>query len=280
MALTYVELGWPVLPCKPGSKEPLGRIVHHGAYDACCDAQWVRWVWTKYPEANIGLATGRAFDVVDVDDDRFARLYLALMPTAPVVRTSRGYHFYVEVTGSTSLAALMPGADLKGIGGYVIAPPSLHESGTRYRWVRDPACYEVAPVPMSISKAVERRRRDMSTDTPAGVVGRGEAASSDQFDFEEPWRRRVGPRRDYGQVALVAECTKVRAAPMNTRNETLNRAALKLGQLVGSGELDRAVVDTELVGSARSCGLEAAEAVGTARSGMRAGARQPRRPCR
>src|SRR5271166_4935927 len=93
MALSYVERGWPVLPCKPGGKEPLGQIAHRGAYDACCDPGWVRWVWSRYPEANVGLATGRAFDVIDVDDDRFGGLYLALMPTAPVVRTSRGYHF-------------------------------------------------------------------------------------------------------------------------------------------------------------------------------------------
>jgi hypothetical protein len=211
-----------------------------------------------------------------VDDERFARLYLALMPTAPVVRTSRGYHFYVQVTGSTPLTMLMPGADLKGLGGYVIAPPSVHESGTRYWWVRDPARYEVAPVPESISKAVQRRRRDMSTETSGGVVGRGVAAS-DPFAFEQPWFRRAGgPHRSYGQVAADAECTKVRAATVNTRNETLNRAAFKLGQLIGAGELDEATVVGELVGAAGSCGLEAAEAVGTIRSGMRAGARQPR----
>jgi len=197
------------------------------------------------------------------------------------VRTSRGYHFYVQVTGSTSLSMLMPGADLKGLGGYVIAPPSVHESGTRYRWITDPARYEVAPVPRSISKAVERRRRDMGTETSGGVVGRGVAASFDQFDFETlRWLRSAAPKRDYGAVALEAECTKVRAATVNTRNETLNRAAFKLGQLVGAGELDEATVVTELLSAAMSCGLEAAEAVGTIRSGMRAGAGQPRRPAR
>jgi hypothetical protein len=275
MALSYVERGWPVLPCKPGSKEPLGRIVHHGAHDACCDPGWVRWVWERYPDANVGLATGRAFDVVDVDDYRFAGVYLALMPIAPVVRTSRGYHFYVQVTGSTSLSMLMPGADLKGLGGYVIAPPSVHESGTRYWWVRDPARYEVAPVPESLSKAVLRRRRDVSTETTGGVVGRA-AGASDPFAFEQPSLRPTGPKRDYGAVALNADCAKVRAATVNTRNETLNRAAFKLGQLVGAGELDSAVVVSELLSAAMSCGLEAAEAVGTIRSGMRTGAGQPR----
>jgi hypothetical protein len=82
--------------------------------------------------------------------------------------------------------------------------------------------------------------------------------------------------RDYGQAALDGECAKVSAAAVTTRNETLNRAAFKLGQLVASGELDRSDAVTGLLQAASSNGLGGAEAVRTVNSGMTAGARQPR----
>jgi len=182
-ALAYAELGWPVLPCKPRGKEPIGQIVHHGALDARRDPEWIKWVWTRCPEANVALATGHAFDVVDVDDQRFEGLYLALLSTTPLVRTGRGLHFYIEATGASSRTRLLPGADLKGHGGYVIAPPSLHESGSRYSWVRPPTSAQLAPVPASIRKALERRLAGL-TDR-GGVVGRAEGAISDEFTFEE-----------------------------------------------------------------------------------------------
>jgi hypothetical protein len=277
-ALAYASWGWPVLPCKPGTKEPLGRVVHHGAHDARCDREWVEWVWTTYPDANVGIATGIVVDVVDVDDDSFAGLYLAMLPTAPVVRTSRGYHLYIHATGSTSVSKLLPGADLKGLGGYVVAPPSIHETGVTYMWLRDPATAELGPVPKSIHKALDRRKMAQLTEGRAGVVGRAGGASSDAFQYEDSlWkRRRSGAAHDYGTVALEGECAKVCAAAVTTRNEVLNRAAFRLGQLVPSGELERTVVLGGLLGAALSCGLDGAEAVRTINSGMTAGAQQPR----
>jgi len=276
-ALAYAERGWPVLPCKPGSKEPLGRVVHRGAHDARCDRDWVRWVWTRYPDANIAIATGLVCDVVDVDEERFAGLYSAMLPTAPVARTSRGCHIYIRATGSTSVSRLLPGADLKGIGGYVIAPPSTHETGVRYQWLRDPASAELGPVPKSIHKALDRRQQVRLTEGWGGVVGRAGGASFDAFQYEDSrWNHRSGAAREYGTVALEGECAKVRAAAVTTRNQTLNRAAFRLGQLVASGELERTVVVGGLLGAARSCGLDGAEAVRTINSGMPAGALQPR----
>ena len=95
------------------------------------------------------LTTGHGFDVVDCDDDRFVGLHLAMLPTAP----SWGYHLYIQATDSTSVSKLLPGTDLKGLGGYVVAPPSLHATGVRYMWRRDPSS-QLGPVPKSIHKAL------------------------------------------------------------------------------------------------------------------------------
>src|SRR3989442_11083658 len=63
-ALDYVARGWPVLPVKPGGKIPL---VAHGLKSATVDDGQVRRWWNRWPHANIGIRTGVAFDVLDVD---------------------------------------------------------------------------------------------------------------------------------------------------------------------------------------------------------------------
>src|SRR5687768_7460876 len=80
-------MGWPVFPLVPGGKLPLLRVAHrrgypcrgecgrdgHGFYDATADhSRILRW-WTRYPTANIGLRTGIAFDVLDIDSPAAAR---------------------------------------------------------------------------------------------------------------------------------------------------------------------------------------------------------------
>ena len=81
-------------------------------------------------------------------------------------------------------------------------------------------------------------------------------------------------------MALDGKRAKVITADAGVRNEVLNRAAFRLGQLVATGELDRTVVATALMDAARSCGLGRDEAMRTMRSGMRAGAQHPRQPRR
>jgi hypothetical protein len=61
-ALRYTRLGWPVLPLR--DKLPL---VEHGSHDATTDEAQVRAWWERWPNANIGLATGHKFFAVDVD---------------------------------------------------------------------------------------------------------------------------------------------------------------------------------------------------------------------
>jgi putative DNA primase/helicase len=75
----------------------------------------------------------------------------------------------------------------------------------------------------------------------------------------------------YGRAALDRESHDVAIAQEGSRNDTLNRAAFSLGQLVGAGELDRAEVERRLTDAARQCGLSDAEIVATIASGMNAG---------
>jgi hypothetical protein len=68
-ALDCAARGWPVFPIKPGSKEPATR---RGFHDATTDTDQITTWWTKTPAAGIGIATGVAFDVLDIDHLDFA----------------------------------------------------------------------------------------------------------------------------------------------------------------------------------------------------------------
>ena len=86
----------------------------------------------------------------------------------------------------------------------------------------------------------------------------------------------IAQGRAYALAALRAETSRVAAAVPGTRNDTLNRAAFSLGQLVTAGLLPPIPVITSLIDAAMHAGLPEEEAIRTVRSGMAGGARKPR----
>jgi len=132
-ALEAAGRGWPVFPCKPGSKEP---DTAHGFKDATTDRAVIRAWWRARPDRNVAIATGAPGpDVLDVDVRQAgsgfpafnrARRAGLLAGALAVVRTpGGGLHAYYAGTGQPS--ARLPGCfiDFKGRGGYVLAPPSI-----------------------------------------------------------------------------------------------------------------------------------------------------------
>ena len=144
-ALRYaVEFGWPVFPLVPGGKRP---ATMHGFKDATCDPDRVRRWWRDTPEANIGLPTGGAFDVIDVDVPAGTMSWLELeqSPALPdvhgwVTTASGGTHAYIEPTGGGNLAgSIASGIDYRGRGGFVVAPPSRRPDGRVWSWLTVPS---------------------------------------------------------------------------------------------------------------------------------------------
>lgn len=144
-ALWYASIGWPVFPIQPNGKQPLiaKRDGGKGLHDATTDPQQVREWWTKYPEANIGCATGIAFDVIDVDGptgiQSLTELGDDVLPNVHgKVLTPRGFHLYTLPTQDGNRAGIRPGIDYRSIGGYVVMPPSQIDL-SRYQWAVKPS---------------------------------------------------------------------------------------------------------------------------------------------
>ena len=262
-AEAYAALGFPVVPlhtprpdgcsCRAGRACPdPGKHPRLAGWRglATVDPAAVRGWWRRWPAANVGLATGARFDVLDVDGPGGEAELRALVQAGavpgggPLARTGGGgWHLLFAPTGLGNRGGFRPGLDWRGRGGLVVAPPSAHPSGRRYRWVRPPGA-ELPPVPPGLRALLAGPPR------PA------------------PAPRPLAPGRGYGTAALRGETARVAAARPGGRRHALNVAALKLGRLVAAGHLEEARVYAELAAAARSVGLGEAEIAKTVRRAL------------
>ena len=258
--------------CGQPAKHPLGPLVSHGVKDASCNRARILAWWTRYPQANIGLATGHRFDVLDVDGpegEQAIRILAAthgLHSAGPLVRTGGGgWHYYLASTGlGNARPAGLEHVDWRGRGGYVVAPPSRHASGHPYQWVsgRDLET-PLAEVPAPLRARLERRVPQRSPD-PVELTATSAA-----------------PADRYARAALAEELARVATAPVGHRNRQLWESTRNLYNLVATGALDPRQVDQALLGAAERCGLLAEEPRQTHRtlaSGRQVGLAHPGRP--
>lgn len=149
-ALAYAAAGVPVFPCRP-DKRP---YTANGFKDATTNETIVRGWWRRWPDALIGRPTGAASGAVAVDIDvdpskgtDGTEALAALehvhgpLPETWTARTPRGgTHIYFRHPGGTvpcSAGKIGHGIDIRGDGGYVIAPPSTLPDGRGYEWLAD-----------------------------------------------------------------------------------------------------------------------------------------------
>ncbi len=134
-ASAYARSGWSVFPVQARGKRPL---TPKGLYDATVDLEAVQAWWSRWPAANIGLPVPDGYLVLDLDSKEALHRIKAddlTLPATVSARTGRGWHLWYEVPGQArNRVGVLPGVDIRATGGYVVAPPSTHPSGTRYRW--------------------------------------------------------------------------------------------------------------------------------------------------
>jgi hypothetical protein len=258
--------------CGQPAKHPLGPLVPHGVKDATTNRARILAWWSCHPQANIGLATGHRFDVLDVDGPageaaiRALAAEHSLHSSGPLVRTGGGgWHYYLAPTGlGNARPAGLAHVDWRGRGGYVVAPPSRHASGYPYQWVPGRNLdVPLAEVPAPLRARLERQWPQRSigpVELPATGVDLGDR---------------------YARAALAQELARVATAPVGQRNRQLWESTRNLYNLVATGALNHREVDHALLAAAERCGLlneEPRQTHRTLASGRQIGLAHPGRP--
>jgi putative DNA primase/helicase len=137
---------WAVYQTRPPTKEEVGDWQAKGVLD------------------QVAISTGGISGIIILDEDAPPEFQSWLfehgynLPRTPTVETSSYVddlgathtkrHYYFKHPGGKikNMIKKIPGADIKADGGYVVAPPSIHPSGARYRWIEFLGLDDLAPV--------------------------------------------------------------------------------------------------------------------------------------
>jgi hypothetical protein len=253
MALRYAARFGEVFPCEPSEPKRKKPLTKNGFYDASRNPGQIRRWWRDRPDALIGLPTGKRSGLVVLDIDMkngvngFAMLAMAghavevsQYETGRVKTSSGGMHVYFDTGGrpfrcSKGESGLGPGLDVRGDGGYVIAPspgsgyelvPLDTGSWTDHRAGLDQAPLALAPSWLNVPK-------------PTRDVASGPVPTSSGLSL-------------YAEAALADACHKILNAPAGLQEETLHRECFSIGTLAGCGGIPERVARGYLLHAARA----------------------------
>jgi putative DNA primase/helicase len=190
-------------PCHQSACKSIGKHprTKNGVKDASTDGAKIRRWWEIWEDANIGIAPGKeaGFFVLDVDprnsgDETLVsmeRKHGSLSETRAADTGGSGIHLlfkYPDFSIQNFTGGLGPGLDIKSDGGSIVAAPSLHVSGKRYRWrncapiadapewllqlLRDAARKSYAIGQRDIGETIPEGRRNVTLTSLAGTMRR------------------------------------------------------------------------------------------------------------
>jgi Bifunctional DNA primase/polymerase, N-terminal len=254
----YCERGWLIHPLN-NKKRPLLTDWQNKA--TTIPKVFMKWI-NEWPWANVGIVTGSVSNllILDVDGLEGVNSLQGLnLPESPTVVTARGHHYYFEFPEElynipTTRAGLLPGIDTRGRGGYITAPPSLHENGHLYYWSKP----LMGGLPKPPDWLIKLLTPQVKTFCKMPMLTLGKKGSP------------------YSFTALKKESEAVATAAVGTRNSRLNQAAFSMGTLVAAGAISIELVADHLASAAMSAGLECNEIEKTLQSGLSAGMKHPR----
>jgi putative DNA primase/helicase len=244
-----------------------------GVHNAISDRKRIKNWFKKRPDCNFGVATGGGIFVLDIDGKGGRKSLDALqaehgtLPRTVTVKTGKGRHHYFRCDGvrvRNSAGRLGKKLDVRGEGGYVVGAGSVHSSGKIYQYVEGCALgeIEVASAPEWLLDLISAPKSADSVEMPPNTTPIPTA--------------KLGRAREYADAARSRELDRLGKAPKHQRNDTLNRAAFKLGQFLPYGLFDQAAVTSELAHVAAEIGLDDHEIGPTIKSGLKAGSQHPR----
>ena len=185
-AIDYASRGIAVFPLKPRDKAP---ITKHGVHEATTNFDQIKKWWSKHPSANIGIACGQVSGgllVVDLDRkpngvdgldslNEWERDNGNLPETVRSITGSGGAHIFYRIKGEgKNRVNLLEGVDIRSDGGYVVAPPSIHNNGNPYEWEYDPEEYPIADADDTVLKLLNTgKTKQLDKFVMPGKVGSG-----------------------------------------------------------------------------------------------------------
>jgi hypothetical protein len=277
VAFGCASVGWPVFPCDPKTKHPLtprdkdpktGKPINGtgGFKKATTDHDTIREMWTKRPDAMVGIPTGEAIDafvldidIADKDGNIFttvesqiaaveAELGVKLPPTYQIRPPRGGAHLYFgSKHGFPRNAASIKrggkqlvGIDVRGDGGYVIAAGSIRHDGRAYVLVED---REIAQPPIQLVDWACGRGRWAPEQAPPPESTTTPAPAADSR-INEPSRATSSSKlasrgAKSAAKALERNTAELAAKTHPGRNDLTNRIAYRMGHFVGAGWIGR-----------------------------------------
>ncbi|NJR80439.1 phage/plasmid primase, P4 family [Sphingomonas corticis] len=277
-----------------------------GLKDATTHEPTIEAWWRQHPNALIGLPTGvngcfvldfdprveedcdpetgevigtREWTLEQLKADLEDQMGVPLPRSLTAITQSGGVHVYFRQPDGEPIrnrGNLPAHVDVRGLGGYVIAPPSiLPDTGKSYRWMRDRGDWrddaDIAEAPAELVTILRSRKVRPAASPAAMPAERRQVPASSAGHVDDAVRK-------YALSALDGECRAIRTAGSGRRNAQLNESAFKVATLVAAGALDAGVARASVEAAARdNPGRDDdGQLMLTVASGWTAGSEQPR----
>lgn len=243
------------------------HLICHATYAGTTDTARLEAMWGHFPQSLIGIRTGAASGIIVLDFDlhdpkkngqeTFRKLVQdgTLRRTVSAVTGGQGRHMYYQHPGmvvpNDNRGKLGPGADIKGEGGFVVAPPSAKRGKLSYCWVQglDPWSRPLGTLPDEALHTITK------SDNKPISFAHGAVTQSD----------------DRVMTKWEGSLDQLASAGVGGRNENLYRAACRGGEVVASGQLSSQEVIDLLETAGQQAGLTPSEIRQTIRSGLSRG---------
>jgi hypothetical protein len=293
IALGLATVGLPILPAGVFWNQNSARwrkqpLVNQWQQVATCDSLQIREWWRAYPTAVPGIELGRAgLLVIDADRHGSADGVAAFqvltrrhgLPVGPVTITAGcGLHYLFRQPEGERFrnrrGRLPEGIDVRGAGGWVVAPGSVRADGAVWKSASDtPSLRDAFPesvphIPRWIANLIQGRPVQIDclcTREPLAIADAEPASSS--------------RHAAYAKAALARNAAELAAMQTGGRNNLANAISFRMGRMVARGWIDRRPVIDALLqacqtnGLARDDGMQAVR--GTIERGLAAGMTNP-----
>lgn len=238
-ALAYANKGIAVFPLMPRDKKPLTQ---NGCKDASIDPGQINAWWDKHPNANIGIATGfisAGLFVIDLDIDKnkgingyetlrnWENTHKKLPDTWQSITGRGGNHlFYWSLELINNRVNILEGIDIRGEGGYVVAPPSTHPNGNKYEWEQSPEEFDILEADDTVLEFLRQGKEEHQSFVSPIVIIDGERNNT-LFKLSSSLQARG--LSDSAIMKAVKEENEVKCnPPLSDREvETIVKSALK-----------------------------------------------------